>query len=456
MKIIRTGKDNLQKIIAKKNITGDMVRLSGFVFVHKNSRTQYIKHTITGEVIELDPGEYELICTLKEHSLSADMIRSKGLDDLIRKRYIVDVSYVEADHYKDVHSILKIMKTGRNKGLSKYTILPTTACNARCVYCFENGFVPETMTYETADRLVEYIMKTKNEGRITLEWFGGEPFAAHGIISYICRKITEESVEFSSVIVTNGSLITDELVEEAVNTWKLKRAQVSVDGSRAQYELRKAYKDKRYNYDVVMDNIGRLARAGVKVIMRCNLDRGNIDDVDEFFDDIYDRFAGYDNVRIYLAPLHQEMKLDSITELHQAITDLYDKTGRTPKGRMFSMPGSKSGMKYNYCFADSMEHAVIIMPDGSFTNCENLPAGHNWGNVRDGITDEELYKKLTTPAAIDPKCSTCCFLPECTPTRKPCCPVTNERCYECKVIDTVFDLDHLKCEETEDEEDDPC
>ena len=455
MKILRAGKDNLEKMIFKKNVNGQL-RLSGFAFLYRNDRSQYIKHTITGEIIELTDEEYDLLMSLKDHPEDAVILRDKGMEQLIGKRYIVSLSYVEADHYRDTLSILKIMKRGKNKGFRKFTILPTTACNARCVYCFEQGFVPETMSRDTADRLIEYILKTKDEGRINLEWFGGEPFVAHDIITYICQRLTDAGVEFTSAIVTNGSLINDEITDTAVNVWHLKRAQVSVDGTRVNYELRKAYPDKRFNYDVVMENILRLAKAGVKVVMRCNLDRDNIGDVDIFFDDIYERFGGYDNVRIYLAPLHQEMKLGSITELHQAITDLYANACGTPKEKMFSIPGVSGGMRCNYCFVDAMDHTVIIMPDGSFTNCENFPEGHNWGNVREGVTDEALYERLKTPAAIDDKCRTCCFLPECTPTRRPLCPVTNERCYECKVIDTKFELDHLKNEDPEENDDDPC
>jgi len=462
MMILRPGMANLEKVISKKHVEG-MCRLSGFVFLHDNGKKRFAKHTLTGEVIELTQEEYDLLISLKDSLQPADKICSMGFDELLNKRYIVSENYVEKDHYNDILAILRIMRTGKNRGFSKYTILPTTACNARCAYCFEYGFVPETMTYETADRVVDYIIKTKTDGKLRLEWFGGEPTVASDIISYICNRLTSKGVEFASAIVTNGSLISAEMVEEAVNVWHLNRAQVSVDGKRADYELRKAYPDKRFTYDIVMDNIARLANSGVRVVMRCNLDRSNISGAEEFFDDAYERFGKYENVRMYLAPLHQEMKLDSITTLHQSIMDLYDLVAGTPKDKLIDARIPRGGMRYNYCFYDAMDSAVIIMPDGSFTNCENLPAGHNWGNVVDGVTDKELYEKLRKGVYLDDKCSKCCFLPECTATRKSVCPVTNDWCYECKVIDTVYELEHLKISDvkTDDEddgqnEDDPC
>ena len=453
MKVLRKGKDTVAKIIGKKDIS-DTCRLSRYVYLYTNSGANLAKHIMTGEVVELTKEEFALLSELKDKVLSTDTVRVMGLNELIQKRYIVSADHNEIEHYKGVVSVMKILESGKHNGYTKYTILPTTGCNARCPYCFESGFVPQTMTEDTADSLVEYIMKTKDSGKIKLEWFGGEPFAAHRIITYICTRLNELGVEFSSCIVTNGSLITDELVETATSVWHLTRTQVSLDGNRIHYASRKAYPDsKSYTYDVVMDNILRLAKAGIKVVLRCNLDDGNLSGSDEFFEDIYGRFGQYHNVRMYLAPLHQELMGDDSTGLYRKLDDLYRKVHASGMKSLFSTPATRTGMHANYCFIDSMDRTIIIMPDGTFNNCENIPDGHNWGNVRDGVTDEALFKSLKAPAEIDDKCASCQFLPECTPTRKPRCPVTNEMCIECKIMDTEFDLDHVVVTETEDDTD---
>ena len=306
----------------------------------------------------------------------------RGLIELAQKRYIVEETYNEYERYKDLMSIVKVMQKKRLKGYSKYTILPTTGCNARCVYCFEQGMVAQTMTVETADRLIEYIAETNayngTDKEIHIDWFGGEPTAARSIVTHICKGLSDRGIKFRSMIVTNGSLITPEYVSEMKSVWNLKNVQLSVDGSREDYTVRKAYVNPDiHNYDVVLKAIGYLSDAGITVSLRCNVDSDNVTRLDSFILDLKREIVdkGRDNVRIYFAPLHQVMATDAIEELMKLINKAYDRLNELGAGSMLSFPMHDS-FKLNFCMADSMDTNVIIMPDGSFNNCENLTDGH--------------------------------------------------------------------------------
>ena len=80
---------------------------------------------------------------------------------------------------------------------------------------------------------MEFIEKTRWQDTVTLLWFGGEPLAGSKIISRICRGLREKSIPFRSKIITNATLMSPELLEEAVSDWRVESAQVSVDGLRA-------------------------------------------------------------------------------------------------------------------------------------------------------------------------------------------------------------------------------
>lgn len=451
MKVMYNGSDRIKKITGKKPVEGDY-RLSGFVYPYCKDGIYRMKLVLTREIVDLTEDEYGFVISLKDKTVPLQEIVDRGLEYLAQSRFLVEKSYDEVKHYKDVCFILKTMQKAV-KGMSKYTILPTTGCNARCVYCFEAGFKPETMTKDTADHLIRYITETKREGKIKLEWFGGEPFAAADIVTYICQGLKDKGVEFDSTIVTNGSLMTPEAIRTATEVWNLKTAQVSLDGKRKYYEERKNYYDKsKYTYDLVLNNIKGLAEAGVRINLRCNMNDENISDIEEFLDDIYSKYGEYQNVSMYLAPLHQELKLESIISLMKKIEDTYTylkDTGRGSITRKFGVPRS---FRVNYCLGDSMDSVVIVMPDGSFTNCENLPEGRNWGNVREGITDMELYKRLKAEAEVSEMCSKCPFLPDCTPYRKAQCPVTNDFCRECKELDTDYELLNLAVNTEEDDD----
>jgi len=452
MKVLYEGSDRIKKITGKKPVEADY-RLSGFVYLYNRDDVYRIKNTMTCEILGLTKDEFEFVSSLKEKTATLQEITDLGLEHLVQSRFFVDKSYDEVKHYKDVVFILKTMQKAV-KGFSKYTILPTTGCNARCVYCFEAGFKPETMTKETADQLLKYITETKKEGKIKLEWFGGEPFAAREIITHICQGLTDRGFEFDSSIVTNGSLMSPEVIKEAVEVWHLEKAQVSLDGKRKYYEERKNYYDKaKYTYDLVLTNIENLAKAGVKINLRCNMNEENLSDIDEFLDDLYNYYGKYDNVSMYLAPLHQEMKNGKITSLMQQINDTYTRIKESGRDCLIKKFGVPRPFRVNYCLGDSMDNVVVIMPDGSFTNCENLPEGRNWGNIREGITDIEIYNRLKADPEVDEDCAKCPFLPECTPYRKKQCPVNNDYCRECKVIDVDYELLNLAVKEEGDPDD---
>ncbi len=129
----------------------------------------------------------------------------------------------EARAYATALFLLKTAE-GRKKGYAAYTILPTTGCNARCVYCYEEGMPVHTMTEETVSRLIDFICETKADGPVKLRWFGGEPQAAASIIRRVSAALEERSVAFTSGMITNASMLTRELAHEAKTQWHLRNA----------------------------------------------------------------------------------------------------------------------------------------------------------------------------------------------------------------------------------------
>ena len=119
----------------------------------------------------------------------------------------------------------------------------------------------------SVDRLVDYICETLQDDTIWLRWFGGEPLVGANIIRRICTALHERGVPFRSRMITNASLVTKELAHEARVDWHLEKVQVSLDGAKEDYAVRKNYVDpERYNYDVVMKAIRYLADGGSRSV----------------------------------------------------------------------------------------------------------------------------------------------------------------------------------------------
>jgi radical SAM protein with 4Fe4S-binding SPASM domain len=450
MNILRAGAGNAAKIIHRKKLRRDgQYRLSLYAYPFFEGGRYLLLHTLTGEVLELTAAEWADILPLRDASRGHEFIARKGLTELAEKRYLVETDHDEAHAYAQVLFVLRTVRE-RKKGLSVYTILPTTGCNARCVYCYEEGVPVQTMTEATVDRLIDFVCETKDDGSVKLRWFGGEPLAAVSVIRRACAALEERGVAFSSDMITNASLMTRELAHEAKERWHLKTAQVSLDGAREDYALRKRYvQPERHNYDGVMQAIRFLADEDICVNLRVNVDLGNLPRIEGFLDEMGTAFGDRKNVTLYLAALFQEQGSAHYAALQEAIFALRDKI--RAKGLERPSNAAKKGrLSLNYCMADNLDSAIVIMPDGRFFHCEHLPAGQSWGNIFDGVTDPALFEALRRPHEIDPECAGCPFLPNCTPFKRrgcPDCPASADECRLSQRLETEDMLRQLLCGE---------
>ncbi len=429
MKILKQGDSRVAKIINKKNLDKDkQFRLSRFVYPFSESGRHLVYSTFTKEAVELTDSEWQALRQIKAAPVSYDFVAENELEQLAVSRYIVEENYDEIEQYKSVVFVLKTI--ARTKpGYSSYIIWPTSGCNARCIYCFEEGFRSRTMTTQTADRVIEFIKQTKQSGKIQIKWFGGEPLLGHKLISYMCRKLRENDIDFESTMITNCSLVTEELAKEISELWNMKRIQVSLDGDKDDYEKRKRYyAPDKYNYETVIKGIRFLAAQGLKINLRCNVDSNNIDGLAAFVDQLKADIGNIENINLYLSPLFGVDKCRPSDELFAKMSDLTEYCRSI--GLVKTIHNTDTKLKVNYCMADSMDKTIGIGPDGEFNNCDSLLEQNVWGNIFDGITDQKRFKELKSPVDIDEKCQSCCFLPKCTPFYRQRCPLNLEDCFE--------------------------
>lgn len=426
MKILRRGDLNTEKIIYQHIINPNgKYRLSLYVFFKKEKKRYFIMHTMTQEIIELTILEWIALLQLKDDVKNYTFIVQHDLIELINKCYIIEENYDETYAYSQT---LFSMRSTRKQadGYNNYIILPTTGCNARCPYCFEENMKIQTMTEETANRLIDFICENKGYGSVRLRWFGGEPLISSNIIRLICNTLKMRNIEFMSSITTNGSLFTRELVHEAKEQWHLDFVQVSLDGVREDYDLRKRYiNQEKYNYDTVMQAIKYLTEDNIEVSLRVNVDMKNIQNIDTFLNEMSLRFKDSKNISLYFYPLFQELYTENCEPLYNAIyarQDLIRALG------LNYIKNPIPQLKLNYCMADNVKHSIVILPDGSFNYCEHLPEKKSWGNIFDGVTNPELFKELCEPHDIDSDCAKCTFLPDCTPFFRHGCPTWFEKC----------------------------
>ena len=436
MKVIKQPYEKVIAIIKTNRLESENGwRMSLWSVPYDNNGIHLIKNTFSGEIVRLTDEEYAA---------------PENVEELKKHRFIVPVDFDETEKYAETVKLIKLMQPNKKTGLRSYTILPTTACNARCTYCYEEGYATSTMTRETAARLVDYICETRYDDKITLSWFGGEPLVGAQTISFVCRELEKKGVPFKSRMVTNASLFTPEMIKEAKEVWKTEQMQISLDGDRRSYNERKRYVDQvKYNYDSVLEKVKLIADQGIKIRMRVNFDKDNLLCMQGFIDDIESRFGGYENVSMYLSMLFQQQRKENCTDVYRDMFELYKKNRHS---KILHNAGNKDHFRLNCCMADNLEKSIIIDPKGELYNCETLYGNdYTWGNIFDGVTDERKLESLKEPTKIAERCEKCPYLPECTAFYCEHCPDWFEKCREYNDLRTEYELSCIAEKEIENE-----
>lgn len=408
MEHILKANPDVMKILGDGTATGSKYRLIKYLEVVEISSGVLMFNTLTRELVFLTKEEFENVFSLeymKQHW------------------YVIPDEFNEEEQLELIRWVYETRRT--NKYITEYTILSTTECNARCHYCYEKQYKKHSMTKETADQVVKYILTNSGEEKIRLCWFGGEPLVNVEIIDYICSKLRENNTVFFSNMISNGYLMDKVMIKKAKNDWNLKKIQITLDGTEDTYNAIKSYiYDGGSPFIIVMDNIRALLDADVSVQIRLNMNPNNAEDLLALVYELGKKFGNDDKICVY-----SHFILDSLKPQNEWYTDdewekLYQYQEMIERVIRNEFVGSKSNhlsrrIKVNHCMADSGTSRVIA-PDGRICLCEHCEETEYVGSVFSSVTDNEKIAEWNKQAKPLPQCKDCSLYPECYEIEK--CP----------------------------------
>ena len=400
----------LEKIIGKNyceiNLNDNNWEFTRFCIEKKVKEGVLIYNSLIGSMILLDNDEYNNI------SDNTDVLQ-----------YLIDNFYVSNDNEyieslaNKVQGFIRVHKPNRTyEKINTVTILPSTGCNAKCFYCFEKGAMKKHMDYDTADKVIDYIVKHYNGKILKVRWFGGEPLINEKIITYISEKLIENNINFVSNITSNCFLISEDKINLYKDVWHLKRVSVTIDGTEDVYNNVKAFTYSGSAYKKVLDNILVLASHNFSISIRINVGDHNLDDVKKLIDELLLIFGDKKNVGIYLNRLYDNCggAPDNNEELSKVIKKIIQMTTYLAKhGKGGSRIKINKGFKTTQCMADS-GGAVMILPDGKLGLCEHYMDDYHIGDIVNGVTDFENVKKCCEQVDKYDTCEKCPLFPTCT------------------------------------------
>lgn len=154
---------------------------------------------------------------------------------------------------------------------TKMSLLPNSACNFACSYCYSaKGRSSTVLPWEKAKTALDYFINPKRVTERNLSLFisgGGEPLISWDItkrcIEYATSRCKELGFTIRISVITNGSLITKEMADF------LLEHDCSVCIS---FEVLRELQDKqRKNFEVVHKNILQLGELGLQVMLNSTI-----------------------------------------------------------------------------------------------------------------------------------------------------------------------------------------
>lgn len=407
---------------------------SPFTLLTRLGGKQYCYSTLTKQGLELPPAlDPDGRWTAEE--LTAD----PDLAELLRGWFLKPADRDETKLYTNIASMMRAFHGG--KGLASFVILPTMACNARCSYCYEEGYRPVRMDRETCERTLTYILQNRRpKTRLYLQWFGGEPLLGVDVIERILEGLRAEGVEYRCGFTTNGSLIDEALADKMAGSWNTNSVQITVDGTEESYRRIKRYVNCPDAYRRVLRAIGMLSERGIQTLVRINLDGTNGGEVAGILRDLSESVRSKDKVRVYLSPIYQQrMSKDCLAAWAEA--DALSPQIEAAGFPTVSLVGLDTRFRIFRCMAANPAANILITPEGRLSFCQHQLEGQLYGSVREGITDSDRVKALATPPPVTEKCRDCPFLPDCTAFQN--CPVYDLDCLAMRRSRTLPQLHSL-------------
>ena len=331
--------------------------------------------------------------------------------ELIDRWFLVPEDYDDRNACHEIRQMVALL-TPPDKAITTYTILTTTGCNARCFYCYEKGTKPITMTAETASKVVRYIVAHRGDDEVECRWFGGEPLVNNKVIDQICTELSQQGVPFHSEMTTNGYLFDADMVQRAKELWQLQKVQITLDGTAQTYNRVKAYVYQGVNaFERVLENISLLTAAGIRVLVRLNVDKHNIGEMAELVELLHQRFGANEHLSVYSHELFGEHSSEDNAELFAQRMQLEQRIAQCGYGgRKYS--GLQKDIIKGCCMADT-DGSVVIVPDGHLGKCEHYIDSEFFGHIDSEERDEAIIRKFKERRADIEACATCPYYPQC-------------------------------------------
>ncbi len=290
------------------------------------------------------------------------------------------------------------------EGVAQVVLLPTEACNLRCVYCYQ-GHEPKRMSPEirrSVLALLERLAEKDGIRRLHIDWYGGEPLAAWPIMVEIGeaaqRLAARSGKRLSMSMTTNGTLLTRKRIER-LTAWGCTDYQITVDGPPAEHDRRRVTQGGAGSFAGVWAALTSLrdSRGEYRVVVRLGVDRANLQAFLDWLPELALELGGDPRFEFSCRPISYpdgrapQFSPAEVKKVQQLVADELRKVGLQPVD--WSRESRPGGLG---CHA-GRANSVMIGPGGELHKCAvglELPENHVGWIGEDGTLrlDQERWQ----------------------------------------------------------------
>lgn len=282
------------------------------------------------------------------------------------KKFIIPTDIVESDS-----CIAKWEKQDNDMRHFSLTINPTLDCNMRCWYCYEKHSHQRKMTQDVMVKTCKFIENSLSMPKLEsfdISFFGGEPLIEYKrivqpIINHTIGLATAHEKKFSLNFVTNGFLLSNEVISYLSSLGIPVSFQITLDGNEEFHNKTRHTVGGKGSYTRILENCKRLLEyTGLKITLRLNYTNQNADSFIDVLTDIMELgIQPSESIHVDFQRVWQDVgDKESVEERIDYVRQSFAKQG-------FSVSDTKDVQKYR-CYADGNNH-IVINYDGNLYHC---------------------------------------------------------------------------------------
>ncbi|WP_019639516.1 radical SAM/SPASM domain-containing protein [Paenibacillus fonticola] len=312
--------------------------------IHKLQEGQYfVINSLTGAIDVFGKEVKEVLDRISNNMpLDSDSDTQELVNFFLRRGYVYESRAIELDKLYQIRKVMNLASM-KSKGGVTFNVCTTYACNLRCSYCFQDHSIHEqshalepdqiNKMFEAVDKIIQM---ESDRGRFIgsqhkMMLYGGEPFLT--ITKKAVSEVVQRAIEhygFRMYAITNGTQLHEflDMLEPFKESWDF--FQISLDGPQKIHDSRRITAGGKGTFVRIVKNISDALRRGFGVAVRTNVNKDNVEYLEELADFIEQQgWNTMPNFAWQISPVTDHFGVDLPNHLpeHELLVALYKKFG---------------------------------------------------------------------------------------------------------------------------------